>query len=647
MARQPRLVCEPVDDAQGSAKAGHSPLKSPEQDIFSSAEIPTPTDRPLRIFAFDPSAGRLVGNYMTVSVRYEKVSPGPVGERFAVIDYDGGNKTFYAPIDLNDSRLLVGGGLAPSESDPRFHQQMVYAVASETLQRFEYALGRRVRWRGTRLSKGSDAVPRGASQRLNLYPHAMRQANAFYSPEAHGVLFGYFKTGQRPDGRSVPGQIVFTCLSHDIIAHETTHAIVDGIRGYFMEATNIDVAAFHEAFADLAALFSHFAHKDALLDTLRQTGGRLFDARLRPEVPGADESQGPMIQAQISKDNPLIALAMQFGSAFGLRGGLRSALGTKPTQDDIRTRIEPHERGAILVAAVFDAYFTTYTRRTADLFRIFKAGGGTIDRADLPAPLADRLAEGASQTADEFFTICARALDYCPPVDITFGDFLRAVLTAHLDLHPEDPDRVREALMEAFRSRGIFGDGTSSFTEESLFWPKVRRDGLPTVDGLLFGDPNGLTRGERDVNGEVLRAYAKKNAKLLGFNPIAGPIHAPSFHPMFHMGQDGRLFVNMVVELVQTLELPIDENDRSATAANFPFRNGVTLLISQDPPSADERPNPRVRFAISKLHTREREERVRNFYLSSGRASAAMRAGNGDPDDVHFKIDFCLLHGGV
>lgn len=649
MTKQQRFLCEPLNgtgtpNSQApSGSAPPSPLPS-NDDIFTSAEIPTPNERPLRVYALDPSAGRFVGNYMTVSVRYENLQPGPIGERFAVIDYDGANKIFYKPIDLNDPRLMVGGGLAPSETDPRFHQQMVYAVASETLQRFEYALGRRIQWRRTKRSQNAQPVPRGASHRLNLYPHAMCEANAFYSPEAHGILFGYFKAGQKQQGRNLPGQTVFTCLSHDIIAHETTHAIVDGIRGYFMEPTNIDVSAFHEAFADLAALFSHFAHKDALLDTLQKTGGRLFDFQLHPEAGPSDIPGKPLIQAQIGADNPLIALAMQFGEASGLRGGLRSALGIRPEPSDISSKTEPHDRGAILVAAVFDAYFTIYTRRTSDLFRIFRAGGGAINQSDLPAPLANRLADEASQTADEFFSICARALDYCPPVDITFGDFLRAVLTAHLDLHPADPDGVRDAFMQAFRLRGIYADGATSFTEDSLFWPKVQRDKLPTVDGLQFGDPNGLTKAERDVNGDVLRQYAKTYGAKLGFDPARGPIHAPSFHPMFHMGQDGRLFVNMVVELVQTLHLPIDEN----TSDEFPMRNGVTLLISQDPTTGDDRPPPRIRFVISKLHTADREERVRNFFLSSGRAiRQTVDEDEAGQDDARFQINFGLLHAGV
>jgi hypothetical protein len=33
--------------------------------------------------------------------------------------------------------LLANHGFDPSEADPRFHQQMVYAIASRTMQMFE------------------------------------------------------------------------------------------------------------------------------------------------------------------------------------------------------------------------------------------------------------------------------------------------------------------------------------------------------------------------------------------------------------------------------------------------------------------------------------------------------------------------------
>jgi hypothetical protein len=611
-------------------------------DIFTSTEIPTPAIRPLNVYAFDPSLGNFVGNQMIASVSYEKLDPGPVGDRFAVIDYDGGQRIFYKPVDLDDPRLLMSNGLLPSEADPRFHQQMVYAVASETLQRFEYALGRRVRWR-TQLDDKQPRAPRGAARRLNIFPHAMCEANAFYCPEAHGILFGYFKASRTNPGRNLPGQTVFTCLSHDIIVHETTHAIVDGIRQHFMEATNVDVAAFHEAFADLAALFLHFSHKEVLVDTLQKTGGNLFEFKLRGEAAVAAGSS-PVIQSQLDTENPLIALATQFGEAAGRQSSLRSALTTPATPQgakEIATKTEPHERGAILVAAVFDAYFTVYGRRTFDLFRIFRAGGGNLDKSDLPAPLANRLAAEASRTAEEFFNLCARALDYCPPVDITFGDFLRALLTAHLDFSPDDPEHIRDAFMQAFRLRGIVAEGATSFSEDALFWPKAP-GGRLRVPGLLFGDPNGLTKDEKDHNGKVLRAYAAENAELLGFDGHAGEISAPSFHPMFHTGKDGKLYVSMVVELVQTMQIKFE----NGIPGTFPLRNGVTLLIAQDPPEHDERPDPRVRFVIPKLYTRERKERVRNFYIASGRATAGAALA-GQDDNARFRLNFALLHAGV
>ena len=638
MARQPQFVCEGIVDSKSPAPNMPDPT-----DIFSSGEIPWPDARPLNVYAFDPSIGKFVGNYMTALVRYEQLQAGPVGARFAVIDYDASARTYYAPVDLDDPKLLIGGGLAPSETDPRFHQQMVYAVASETLQRFESALGRQVHWRRIEKAGSTPESRAAASKCLNLFPHAMCQANAFYCPEAHGILFGYFKASRTQPGRNLPGQTVFTCLSHDIIAHETTHAIVDGIREYFMEPTNIDVPAFHEAFADLAALFAHFAHREVLLDTLRKTGGRLFNVQLNPEVQPDKDGSPPTIQAQKAAPNPLVALARQFGDASGMKLGLRSALGTPVDSNDINIKTEPHDRGSILVAAVFDAYFTIYERRTYNLFRIFRAGGGTTENGDLPLPLAERLAAVASGTAEQFFAICARALDYCPPVDITFGDFLRAVLTADLDFHPDDPDGVRDAFMQAFRLRGIVADGAAAFSEDSLFWPKVQRGKLE-VKGLVFGNPNGLTTTEKNTNGRVLRAFANNNAALLGFRPSPKPIEAPSFHPMFHTGQDGQLFVNMVVELVQTVDTPFGDTN----PGTFPMRNGVTLLIAQDPPDGDVRPAPRVRFVIQKLWSQAREDRVRNYYLSTGRVPDDKRKGGSKRSDhSRFQINFGLLHAGV
>ena len=77
----------------------------------------------------------------------------------------------------------------------------------------------------------------------------------------------------------------------------------------------------------------------------------------------------------------------------------------------------------------------------------------------------------------------------------------------------------------------------------------------------------------------------------------------------------------------------------------------ATLLISQDPVKDDARPEPRIRFVILKQHTPDREERIRNFFMSTGRAISQKIDGDPtskpDSDDARFQINFGLLHAGI
>src|SRR5438128_1269184 len=125
-----------------------------------------PIYRPLKTYAFDPTKGKNLGNYMTVNVDYEDLQPGPIGKHLMVVDYDASNQRYYSPVNLNDPSILLRGGVNPSETDPQFHQQMVYAVASETIRRFEFALGRRVKWR---FQTGSKEDPN--RKLLRIFPH--------------------------------------------------------------------------------------------------------------------------------------------------------------------------------------------------------------------------------------------------------------------------------------------------------------------------------------------------------------------------------------------------------------------------------------------------------------------------------------------
>ncbi|NEJ11005.1 hypothetical protein GR238_37495, partial [Rhizobium leguminosarum] len=273
----------------------------------------------------------------------------------------------------------------------------------------------------------------------------LREPNAYYSREKKALLFGYFQTTAQSAGASW----VFTALSHDIIVHEVTHAILDGLHRRFAEPTSVDSLAFHEAFADIVALFSHFTLEEAVRAQIARDGGRLDSRSL------------------------LSGLAHQFGTATGRDGALREAIdaseGRQPAMlSDEMT--EPHERGAILVAAVFDAFLSIYEKRTADLFRIAGIRPGTQPAQDLHPDLIARVSREACKAAEHVMRMCIRALDYLPPVDVRFGDFLRAIVTADHDLVPDDVLCYRLAVIEGFRRRGIVPDGCLSLAPDSLLW---------------------------------------------------------------------------------------------------------------------------------------------------------------------------------
>ena len=40
------------------------------------------------------------------------------------------------------------------------------------------------------------------------------------------------------------GETVYTCLSHDMVSHELTHALLDGLRAQFTLPTRIDYSRF-------------------------------------------------------------------------------------------------------------------------------------------------------------------------------------------------------------------------------------------------------------------------------------------------------------------------------------------------------------------------------------------------------------------
>lgn len=477
-----------------------------------------PEDRPpfrrLRVFAIDPEVAREYAsaelNTLTLNLLWEVdrdgvdlLGPGPVGEYLEVIDSDLERGTIYPPVDLNDPEILSQEGLSPQEGDRHFHQQMVYAVAMATIDRFERVLGRVALWApGPFWGMGQRGRGPRFVRRLRVYPHAFRGANAYYDSEKKSLLFGYFPNGVRgSETRGRAGKTVYTCLSHDVIAHETTHALLEGLHPRFNEATNPDVDALHEGFADIVSLFQRFSHAEVLKHQIARTGGDL------------------------ERPNLLGQFAQQVGRAMGHRGALRDAIGgidaggewrrRRPDPALLASAREEHGRGAVLVAAVFDAFLAIYRLRSADLMRIASNGTGVLPAGTLHPDLVSRLAREASAAAEGVLRMCIRGLDYVPPVDVTFGDYLRAIITADYDHHLEDEYGYRDAFIEAFCEWGIWTGGIAGATVAGLQYPRVDHDRGPAGEG---DDEAAVRRGR-----EALRANERATRKLFdGFRSRGG-----------------------------------------------------------------------------------------------------------------------------
>ncbi len=522
--------------------------KKSRKPVLSAAPNPIPADvsstsgagpelqwRRLRGYAFDPGLSQQFEtapiNEIVFRVPWEPLGPGPTGEYVDVVDHDPASACFYQPVDLDADRLVGADGLDPDEGDPQFHQQFAYAVAMTTIRNFEKALGRRVLW-----VLRDENRPHGQWEsfvrRLRIYPHAFRGANAYYSPAKKALLFGYFPASASATGAQLPGGMVFTCLSHDIVAHETTHALLDATLPKYLEASNPDMLAFHEAFADIVALFQHFSFPEVLYHQIAKTRGDLASQSL------------------------LGQLAQQFGQATGMYGGLREAIGRineetgrwetlEPDPAAYEREREPHNRGALLVAAIFDAFLAIYRSRVADLIRLATGGSGVLPAGALPPDLTHRLTREAAKTAQHVLGMCIRALDYCPPVDLTFGDYLRAIITADIDLVPDDEHHYRIAFIEAFRKRGMYPRDLRTLSVQSLRWPRgeeqdqkardaigfLTRELRPLADQIRYrADRAELFQRLRDVQEKVHEMLTrKKQSEILGnLEQITGLVFDPA-----------------------------------------------------------------------------------------------------------------------
>jgi hypothetical protein len=542
-----------------------------------------PPLRELTIIAQDPSIrlGRRIVTTLA-SIAGEPLHPGPCGARIKVVDYDVSADRLYLP---RKSGYQTGNGWsdpyagamsAEQVGDPGFHQQNVYAIAMRVLGQFESALGRRANFAFQ-------------GHQLHIAPHAFAEANAYYSREDRSLFFGYF-----PDARGRP---LYTCLSHDVVAHEMTHALLDGLRPGYINPSSPDQAGFHEGFADLVALLTVLSQRD-VVEAVLAAGGVLESRRKlvdlnRLDVTGLEQSA-------------LLGLAEQMGQTVpnGVATALRRSVTRVPNprwRDDPDFE-EPHECGELLVAPIMQAFVAVWHARNAGLR---STGGGMVDGM--------RVVEEGATAAQHLLTMCLRALDYAPPTDLQFGDYLSALLTADRETVPNDARYgYREKVRAAFARWGILpasdpqGDGCWTpfrgkvshrnirfaelqrqpeeafrFLWENFDTLKLSHQGYTQVQGVRLVArvaPDGLIVRETVVDYVQVRTVRGRELESMGL------VRPPEVHPdrLLHIYGGGVLVFDEFGQLKYSIGNNVANTARQQPRLDFLARSGFFEFASDE-----------------------------------------------------------------
>lgn len=401
----------------------------------------------------DPQTSRFAGldDFEMFETRDEDFFlDGPVSRRVAVLDFDaatGGvlpGARFVEP-----GKRKLGSYDCPAEEGifgRSFQQVSAFATVLRTMYLYEEpdALGRRLTWAF------------GAPQLL-VVPRAGEEANAFYERESHSLQLFFISRGDKPPACA--------CLSRDIIAHETAHAILDGIAPDLYNSLTPQSLALHEAIADLTALLMSFRSAKLRKAVLKATNGSIADS------------------------SAFSTVAPEFGQARDpTMRYLRSLLNNKTLDREDKSldengvpnrvnRYEPHS----LSEALSGALYTVMVKIHGGLSTGYSASGKALFVG-----------------GERFKRMILRALDYLPPGEVSFADYGRAILAADQAAHPKD-GQEREWICEEFVRRALVSDKSALEVETN-----VRYKPLAKVDLQTLADSDWAAYQFADKNREFL-----------------------------------------------------------------------------------------------------------------------------------------------
>ncbi len=397
---------------------------------------------------------------------------GPVTERVAVVDLDPTTEALEpgAVFEPPSGRRTFGRyrvGKTDVDS-PAFIQVSAFGTVMRTIYLYEEpdTLGRKVAW-------GFDGP------QLLVVPRAGWWANAYYERRSRSLQFFSF---------NAHGRTVHTSLSRDIVAHETAHALIDGIDPDLYDALDPQGLALHEGVADLTAVLIAFR-----------------SPRLRKAV--LDRTDG-----SIEESTSFSSIGEEFGRAIdpaGHVGWLRNLLDDAKLDPhgDPAAEPEAHLLSQVLTGALYGflvALHRDVRERLAER------------RHETEFAVSGRALFAASQ---QFKRMILRGLDYLPPGEITFADYIRAILAA--DQASFENDRWRQWIRTECVRRGIVAAEADLDVVTNAEHPAladIDLDGLATNEwaAYQFADRNrGLLLIPADAQFEVLpRIVVNKRFEL-------------------------------------------------------------------------------------------------------------------------------------
>ena len=256
--------------------------------------------------------------------------------------------------------------------------------------------------------------------------------------------------------------------------------------------------------------------------------------------------------------------------------------------------------------------------------------------------------------------MCVRALDYCPPVDLTFGEYLRAIMTADVDTVPDDDRGYRVAFIEAFRRRGLYPRDVRTLSVENLVWRGPRFDDRAHSAGLVkllkdLRDPGYKQLDARSreeifhasralrgrLHGRLARHFKSgsegaQDALFLGLDGPDHPFEVHSVHFARRVGPDGDVLLQAILQITQRLQVPRGHDP----TRQMSFEGGCTLIANLRQPGVAYC----VRKPVGSVTRRARQQE----FLDRFGAGTLRRTYLGATDPADVREPFAMLHrGGV